>query len=167
MSLDYDHGASMEHPHWLAGCMDQHWLRQVECQQNYYNPLTSPEAKSWSTNGGNHVFVFWISPPGKRALAKLVKACSWEPAARQFDSRLATKRIPSPVSYSKHSRGSGLSYGQHDTMYGWARARGFSRPILEGFLLNTILLGRSFPRQSSFFLLISQPWTHAIPIVTM
>ena len=24
MSLDYDHGASMEHPHWLAGCMDQH-----------------------------------------------------------------------------------------------------------------------------------------------
>ena len=28
MSLDYDHDASMEHHHWLAGCMDQHLLRR-------------------------------------------------------------------------------------------------------------------------------------------
>jgi hypothetical protein len=38
MSLDYDRGASMEHPYWLTGWMGQHSPQKEESQQTYYNP---------------------------------------------------------------------------------------------------------------------------------
>ena len=95
-----------------------------------------------------------LSALSKRALARLVKARSWEPAAREFDSRLATKKILSSVSYPKYNKGSAFLTGDGPLCTGGAGVRGISRPVWECLLLNTMPWGHSSPRVKSFFMFV-------------